>query len=76
MKSMYVLGGRKYWEQDMHRILQNVLRIGCSTQTGQHEHCKRECCPVWVLQYRQMVCSYKLGNLATSLYEPRNYCIG
>ena len=21
------------------------------TQTGQHECCKRECCPVWVLQY-------------------------
>ena len=24
--------------------------ICCSAQTGQHERCKRECCPVWALQ--------------------------
>ena len=33
------------------RMLRGNIRIGCSTQTGQHERCKRECCPVSVLQY-------------------------
>ena len=27
-----------------------IVHICCSAQTGQHERCKRECCPVWVLQ--------------------------
>ena len=49
--------------------------IGCSTQTGQHERCKRECCPVWVLQYICWISIgkrhvHELGNLATGLYEP------
>ena len=38
--------------------------ICCSAQTGQHERCKRECCPVWALQ---QICWI---SLATDMYEP------
>ena len=33
--------------------------ICCSAQTGQHEPCKGECCPVWALQ---QICWISLGN--------------
>ena len=41
----------------LHHLLKSTS-IGCSTQTGQHERCKRECCPVWVLQY---ICWISIG---------------
>ena len=28
----------------------DIQQIYCSTQTGQHSHLQRSCCPVWVLQ--------------------------
>ena len=28
-----------------------IQQIYCSAQTGQHERCRRECCPVWALQH-------------------------
>ena len=39
-------------------IMVMYVCIDYSTQTGQHERCKRECCPVWVLQY---ICWISIG---------------
>ena len=40
----------------------------CSAQTGQHEPCKGECCPVWVLQ---QICWISLATDRTQLTSRR-----
>ena len=46
------------------------MYVCCSAQAGQHEPCKGECCPVWVLQ---QICWIFL---ATDMYEPNLHCTG
>ena len=47
---MYVLYVHMYMYVRVHVCMYMFVYISCSAQTGQHEACMCECCPVWALQ--------------------------
>ena len=54
----------------------DIQQIYCSAQTGQHEHRRRECCPVWALQHvfaALVLCRLRAATTTCTLHVHLHY---